>query len=518
MKLLIKLLIVIVSFLGIIDASFLSYEKLTGHIPPCTVGFQCDTVLTSKWSILFGVPLPLYGLAFYGFTFVIAVLHFLEIDHISIDAKRKLHTADLQLILAMFGICFSLYLVSIMGLVLHAWCLYCLLSALCCLTLFVLNVMQWHMQKKICVCSASSPKTVIFSWLYAHIAKPLFFMIDAEVVHIAMTRVGAFLGRFALSQQLTRWMFFYGDKQLATKVDGIVFPNPVGLAAGFDYEGRLGSILPSVGFGFHTIGTVTYRSYEGNEPPRLGRFPDSKALLVNKGFKSEGAPAIIDRLKGKKFAIPTGISIGSTNAVYATLNDQIDDIVKCFKLFEASTVKHAYYELNISCPNTQGGQPFTTPQRLNALLTKLKNLHIKRPVYIKMPIDLSQKETNSLLQIASAYSFIKGVIFGNLTKDHSNPDVAKHDRDRWNQVKGNLSGKPTWNRSNALIAFTKKKYGKRFTIIGTGGIFTPEDAQTKLELGADLVQLITGMIYEGPQLIGEINRHFSKVAGNNLKK
>ncbi|MBI5151765.1 MAG: dihydroorotate dehydrogenase (quinone) [Candidatus Pacebacteria bacterium] len=504
MKLFLRLGILSVSILGMMDAAYLTYEKLSRTLPPCISGFDCGSVLTSSWSSLFGVPLSFFGLVFYFITFIFAALHILEIDHITI-LNRKLHTHDIQLGLSIFGALFSGYLVFLMGVILQAWCLYCLGSAVACLVLFILNVMQWYLKRGTCSDLCSSPRSVVSALLYQYIFKPLFFLFDAEFVHVSMTTIGKTLGSWGVTRRLVSWMFAYANKTLIKTIDGIRFPNPVGLAAGFDYNAELCGILPSVGFGWHTIGTVTFRPYAGNAKPRLGRFPRSNALLVNKGFKSVGAQAIIQKLEHTTFTIPTGISIGSTNATYASLDDQIADIVSCFKLFLASTIKNAYYELNISCPNTVGGQPFTTAVRLKKLLVALKPLRIKKPVYIKMPIDLSQKESGALLKTASGFSFIKGIIFGNLTKDKKNPDVHPMDTVLWKKSRGNLSGKPTWNRSNTLIAYTKKHYGKRFTIIGTGGIFSGNDAQKKLVLGADLVQLITGMIYKGPQLIGEIN-------------
>lgn len=342
--------------------------------------------------------------------------------------------------------------------------------------------------------------------LYRSLIKPCFFLVDAERVHNTMVKLGELAGKTAATRDVMGWFFSRSAGHTYKKIDGITFKGPVGLAAGFDYNGQLTQILPSVGFGFMTVGTVTFEPYEGNPKPRLGRMPRSQALLVNKGFKSLGAHAIIRHLTGRKFAIPVGISIGSTNKKYHNLTEQISDIIKTFKLFEASKVKHSYYELNISCPNTQGGQPFTTPARLEQLLRAVKRLRLSRSVYVKMPIDYSPKQTLGLLRIMDKYP-VAGVIFGNLTKDKDNPDVNPQDRAEWQHRAGNLSGKPTWHRSNDFIELTKQEFGDRFTIIGTGGIFSPEDAAEKLRLGADVVQVITGMIYQGPQLISQINAH-----------
>jgi len=345
--------------------------------------------------------------------------------------------------------------------------------------------------------------------IYKNVLKPIVFLFDPETVHNTFVSFGTLLGDFPPARFLTKLTWAYNHPTLNKSLNGIYFPNPVGLSAGFDYNGNLTQILPAVGFGFHTIGTITLHPYDGNEKPRLGRFPKSQALLVNKGLRNVGAKACIAHLSSKKLHIPTGISIGSTNKAYNSLKEQILDTVTCFYLFEKSTLKHEYYELNISCPNTHGGEPFSIPSHLEALLTALDKLAISRPIFIKFPIDQSWKESKILLDIIANHCPV-GVIMGNLTKDKTNPAVHPEDSAEWQTKKGNLSGKPTWDRSNALIENTRKTYGKRFTIIGTGGVFSGKDAQHKIDLGADMVQLITGMIFEGPATIGQINYYLEK--------
>ncbi len=497
--------------LGIADAGYLTYEKLAGIVPPCGTGFQCETVLTSTYASIGPVPLSAFGLGYYATVFLLAILHFIEFDFskasfLQKTQVKKSNPIDLLQIVTLFGLLFSAYLIFLMGVVLQAWCFYCLLSAIISTLLFITTQFYVaHYQTQ----SGYFTKTLIHTTValvYAVILKRIFFLLDPENVHNLMTRVGAVMGQFWLMRKLNSVVFAYYSPQLATTHNGITFPNPVGLSAGFDYNGNLTQILPAVGFGWHTIGTVTLEPYAGNPQPRLGRFPNSKALLVNKGLKNLGAHQIIKNLQPLEFSIPVGISIASTNRLFSTTKEQIMDIMSCFALFEKSQVKHRYYELNISCPNTFGGEPFTTPDRLEVLLSALDTVKIQRPIYVKMPIDQSEKETLALLAVLDKHT-VAGVILGNLTKDKNNPAVAKEDLSNWKQQKGNLSGKPTFDRSNTLIALTKKHYRKRFTIIGTGGIFSPEDAQLKLKLGADLVQLITGMIYVGPQLIGSINRN-----------
>lgn len=352
----------------------------------------------------------------------------------------------------------------------------------------------------------------ITTFKYKHIVKPILFQLDAETVHNSFVRMGIISSYIPVVRWAIKTVFGYQNKNLQTIKNGIVFPNPIGLSAGFDYNGQLTGILPAVGFGFHTIGTITYEPYAGNQKPRLGRLPKSQAILVNKGLKNIGARACIAFLQ-KRFSqlpvqIPTGISIGSTNKGYDSLKDQVLDVLKSFYLFEKSGLPHAYYELNISCPNTFGGEPFSIPSHLKILLSSLDNINVSRPIYVKFPIDQTWKESKILLDIISDHC-PAGVIMGNLTKDKTNPLVHPQEKQMWHNNKGNLSGKPTWERSNTLIKKTRETYGDRFTIIGVGGVFTGEDAAYKLQIGADLVQLITGMIFEGPGAIGQINYYLA---------
>jgi len=350
--------------------------------------------------------------------------------------------------------------------------------------------------------------SVVTGQVYHYGLKPLMFRQDPEVVHNRMVAMGKKITSWAPVAALMKALWAYQTPQTLKKIDGIVFPNPVGLAAGFDYDGDLLTSTPAIGFGFHTIGTVTLRPYSGNPAPRLTRLPDSQSIIVNKGLKSSGAAAIIAKLSQQVMHIPTGISIASTNRKYESESEQILEITDCFRLFEESSLKHSYYELNISCPNTFGGEPFTTPKRLEKLMNRMDALKLSRPLYVKMPIDQDNADTLQLLKVLDRHS-VQGVVFGNLTKDKTNPDVKPADVATWKSLPGNLSGRPTFKRSNQRIKLCRAAFGSRFTIIGTGGIFSGAEAAEKMRLGADLVQLITGMIYEGPQLIGQINQYLA---------
>jgi dihydroorotate dehydrogenase subfamily 2 len=338
---------------------------------------------------------------------------------------------------------------------------------------------------------------------YPRLVKPLFFLINPEHIHVRMVAMGQMMGNFGLTRFLLAYLLQVKDQRLVKKLAGITFPNPVGLAAGFDYNADLTQILGSVGFGFQSVGTITNGAYGGNPRPMLGRLPKSRSLMVNKGYKNLGADQTIAKLEGKRFPIPVGISIGVTNSEKMdSLEKVIQDIKECFQKFERSQVQHKYYELNISCPNLKVGVSLYDPKHLQSLLTMLDSLKVKRPVFIKMPIEKSDSQYKAMLDVILKHR-IAGVIIGNLSKDRHNPAIDPSEVDKY--AVGNFSGKPTWESSNHLIEYTRAYVKHKLIIIGCGGIFSPEDAQEKMRRGADVVQLITGMIYQGPQLIGQIN-------------
>jgi dihydroorotate dehydrogenase subfamily 2 len=323
---------------------------------------------------------------------------------------------------------------------------------------------------------------------------------------------GSLLGRFEFTRKIVKKIFRYKNDILEQKLFGIKFKNPVGLAAGFDYDADLIGILSSVGFGYHTIGSITYLPYIGNPKPMLGRLPKSKSLLVNKGFKNNGIFFILNKVSIEKTSIPLGISIGSTNQSYKKIEDMAEDIFLSFEVVLKSG-QFDYYELNISCPNLINienlKEKFDDPVGFSILLNKLSYLNIDKPLFIKMYAEKSVADTLALCEIASSYKWVRGVIMSNLVKDRGNIYFDKNEIA--NAGKGNFSGKPTEALSNNLISEIYKKYKDRFVIIGCGGIFTGADAYEKIKRGATLVQMITGMIYEGPSVIGEINKDLAKL-------
>lgn len=337
---------------------------------------------------------------------------------------------------------------------------------------------------------------MLVGFFYKNFLKPFFFLLDPEFVHDRITLTGRFLGSNFLTRGLTTAFFSYSNPALEQNILGIRFKNPIGLAAGFDKDALLTDILPSVSFGFAEVGSITGEPCKGNPKPRLWRLKNSKSLVVYYGLKNEGCERISQRLKGKKFAIPIGTSIAKTNCPDTIPTDKgIADYVKAFGNFANIG---SYFTLNISCPNAFGGLPFTDAKRLDLLLSQIDKIATKKPIFLKMAPDLLEKELDKILAVAKKHK-VHGFICSNLTKNHK---IAK---------KGGISGKLVENLANSQIKMIYQKTKGKYIIVGCGGVFSAEDAYKKIKLGASLVQLVTGMIFEGPQLIGEINQGLVKL-------
>jgi len=340
--------------------------------------------------------------------------------------------------------------------------------------------------------------------IYKGVLKPIFFRMDPEAIHERMTSVGALLGAHSFGRAITAGLFKYENEALNQNILGIDFRNPIGLAAGFDKDAQLIDILPSVGFGFAEVGSVTGEPCAGNPKPRLWRLPKSNSLVVYYGLKNAGCEAIAQRLKGKMFAIPIGISVAMTNCkANLQIGNAVNDFAKAFKVMEPYG---DYITVNISCPNTESGQPFIQPDNLERLFAVLDKIQTKKPIFIKLSPDMNRAELGAVLNVARSHR-IQGIITTNLTKKRDNPKIV----DVNVPEKGGMSGKVVQDLTDDMLAYIYKKEGKRFTLVGNGGVFTAEDAYRKIRLGASLVQLITGMIFEGPQVIGDINQGLVKL-------
>lgn len=344
--------------------------------------------------------------------------------------------------------------------------------------------------------------------LYTQILKRIFFLWDPEKMHDFITKVGEILGSNPFTRWLTSTLFNYSHPLLKQQILGIDFLNPIGLAAGFDKDAKMTDILPSVGFGFAEVGSITGEPCEGNPKPRLWRLKKSKGLVVYYGLKNEGSAKVADRLKSKKFTIPLGTSIAKTNCPETVETKAgIEDYLKAYQAF---TDIGSYYTLNISCPNTYGGLPFTDHKNLDLLLDEIDKVKTNKPLFLKLPPGISEDNVDQLLKVVEKHQ-VDGFICTNLTKDRMNQRLRIKDHVVPGEGKGGLSGKVIEDLANELIAHIYQKTQGKYIIIGCGGVSSAQDAYKKIKLGASLIQMITGMIFEGPQIISEINRGLVKL-------
>lgn len=340
--------------------------------------------------------------------------------------------------------------------------------------------------------------------MYKNVLKRFLFLFDPETDHNLFTSFGEQLGNITIAKKITNLIYGYHGPDISKVVDGITYKTPVILSAGFDYNGKLPTILSDIGFGGEEVGSVTFRPCEGNQKPRLGRALKSQSLIVYKGLRNDGVDQIIERLKRKEKRIPNdfvvGISIARTNdATTSTDEAGIADYVGSYrKLIESNTGN--YYTINISCPNAFGGETFAEKTRLAKLLEALTAIRDSKPIYVKLPINPPWEEIRSLIDVCLQYK-VQGIIIGNLNKNYEDLDYRE---EAPQQYRGGLSGKPCRVLSTELIKKAREYVGDELTIIGVGGILSPEDGLEKLDAGADLLMLITGMIIEGPHLVSDI--------------
>ncbi|MBP6880570.1 quinone-dependent dihydroorotate dehydrogenase [Candidatus Saccharibacteria bacterium] len=342
--------------------------------------------------------------------------------------------------------------------------------------------------------------------MYRRVIKPILFRRLPDEVHDNLLKLASRYQKYSFICSLLNKSWAYrNDKYLSQEVLGIKFHNPVGLSAGFDKNIELAPMLKAIGFGFMEGGSLTLDECEGNPRPWFYRLPKTKSLVVFAGLANQGVKIIVARIKkypaGTFNKFPLNISVAKTNTKENADDEQaINDYIGSLKYIKGNNVGEMI-TINISCPNTFGGEPFTTPTRLDKLLVQVDATDMPQPIFIKMPADLSWEDFDKLLQVILKHK-VDGVTISNLAKDRNKAELKDPLPD---SINGNLSGLPTQDLSNELIRRTYNKYGKQLIIIGVGGIFSEVDAYTKIKLGATLVELITGMIFNGPQLVGQIN-------------
>ncbi len=343
--------------------------------------------------------------------------------------------------------------------------------------------------------------------MYSAFIKPFLFLLTPEKAHHFTVSLLKFTLSIPIINSIFRNRYNVSDKKLHRNIFGLTFKNPVGLAAGFDKDGKYFESMAALGFGFIECGTVTPRPQIGNPQPRLFRLPEDRALINRMGFNNEGVDHLVEKLKArKKSDVIIGGNIGKNKD---TPNEKaVDDYEICFeKLFPYVD----YFVVNVSSPNTPNLRALQDREPLTKLLTHLQNLnHAKstpKSILLKIAPDLNNNQLNDILEIVKD-SKISGVIATNTTIDRTQLATDKNKIDEIGN--GGLSGAPLKQRSTEVIRYLSTHSNGNLKIIAVGGINSAQDAIEKLEAGASLVQIYTGLIYEGPHLIRNINEAIKK--------
>ncbi|MBS1548564.1 MAG: quinone-dependent dihydroorotate dehydrogenase [Bacteroidetes bacterium] len=338
--------------------------------------------------------------------------------------------------------------------------------------------------------------------MYKSIIRPFLFKLDPEQAHhfsFSILKNFGFLAKLFLPQPVV-------DKRLERNVFGLTFKNPVGLAAGFDKNAVLYDELADLGFGFVEIGTVTPKGQAGNPKKRLFRLIEDGGIINRMGFNNEGLEAAIVQLKKNKGKILIGGNIGKNTQTAP--EHYTEDYLTCFEGLHNFV---DYFVLNVSCPNVSSHAKLEDADYLKELIVEVQKINrLKqkpKPILLKIAPDLNDGQLDEIIALV-AETKIDGIV---ATNTSVNREGLKTTHERLNEIgNGGLSGKPIKDRSTRVIRYLHEKSGGSFPIIGVGGIHSAEDAMEKLDAGASLLQLYTGFIYEGPELIQAINKEILK--------
>jgi dihydroorotate dehydrogenase len=342
--------------------------------------------------------------------------------------------------------------------------------------------------------------------LYRKIIKPLLFLLSAESAHKVVFSLLKIAFVIPGIKSMVKAFYSVQHPSLVENLMGLKFKNPIGLAAGFDKDAKLFDELDAFGFGFIEIGTVTPEAQNGNPKPRLFRLPVDEALINRMGFNNKGAKAAAVRLKKRKSDVIIGGNIGKNKIT--PNEDAVNDYIKCFNaLFDVVD----YFAVNVSSPNTPNLRELQDKKPLTAILESLQKINLQKknpkPILLKIAPDLSTAQLDEIIEIVRQTK-IQGVIATNtsITREDLKTEKSKVVA----AGAGGLSGLPIKDRSTEVIRYISGKSNREFVIIGVGGIHSANDAIEKLNAGADLIQLYTGFIYEGPSLVKKINESLIK--------
>ncbi len=338
--------------------------------------------------------------------------------------------------------------------------------------------------------------------LYRHIARPLLFRCDPEWIHERTLMFGERVGASAAGRNLLKGLFAFADARLATEVGGLHFANPLGMAAGFDKNGRVIQGLAAMGFGFVEVGSVSAHPSAGNPRPRLFRLPLDEAVVVNYGVPNDGAVAVAARVSGRTTEAPLGINLVETNTGQPIAPDEVvAEFVEAVKPF----VQRAdYIALNLNCPNTTGGvSPFDSGGYLSDLMREYASIDGLPPVFLKFTAHSDPERMDRVLEAVDPFDFVKGFIF-NLPSGKNY--ALKSPAQLVDPLPGTLCGKPVREMIDETVRFWYGRIDrKRHKIIGVGGIGSAEDAYRKIRLGASLVQLYSALVFNGPGIVRRVN-------------
>lgn len=342
--------------------------------------------------------------------------------------------------------------------------------------------------------------------MYKAIIRPILFLFDPEKVHYFTFSILKIYFKIFPKAIIVKGLYQINDKKLERNLFGLTFKNPVGLAAGFDKNAVLYNELANFGFGFIEIGTVTPKGQEGNPKKRLFRLKDDKGIINRMGFNNEGLEAAIEKLKGNKGKLIIGGNIGKNTQTLP--ENYTADYIECFNRLHPYV---DYFVLNVSCPNVGSHAKLNDKDYLVELITACQKLNnskdVKKPILLKIAPDLNDIQLDEIIELV-AETEIDGVIASNTSTTRAN---LKASEQRLKEIgNGGVSGQPIKNQSTKVIRYLSEKSNKAFPIIGVGGIHSAEDALEKIKAGADLVQIYTGFIYEGPSLIKKINKAILK--------
>lgn len=337
--------------------------------------------------------------------------------------------------------------------------------------------------------------------MYKVIIKPLFFLFPPELAHHITVTIFKVLLKIPLLSSLIQGYFRVEHPELKRFFLGLSFSNPVGLAAGFDKDGKYLDTMSALGFGFIEIGTITPLPQPGNAKPRLFRLPKDLALINRMGFNNEGIQPLITRLKNRPKNLIVGGNIGKNKNT-----SQEEAVLDYGHSFRQLFPYVDYFAVNVSSPNTPGLRQLQEREPLEQLLIYLQEINKElggKPILLKIAPDLNFEELDDILHIVQKAQ-LDGVIATNTTisRECLTTDSAIIDE----IGNGGLSGKPLKKRATEVIRYLSQKSNGQLFIIGVGGIFSTEDALEKINAGASLIQVYTGLIYEGPSLVKKINK------------